>query len=45
MTPLVTANGAVSFALAATSNDGANFAAREDSTASRRPQLVVTFGG
>jgi glucose/arabinose dehydrogenase/chitodextrinase len=45
VTPLVTANGAVSFALATTSNDGANFASREDSTSSRRPQLVVTFGG
>jgi PKD repeat protein len=45
VTPLVTGNGAVSVALVATSNDGANFAAREDSTASRRPQLVVTFGG
>ena len=45
VTPLVTGNGAVSFVLATTSNDGANFASREDSTASRRPQLVVTFGG
>ncbi len=45
VTPLVTGNGAVAFTLATTSNDGANFAAREDSTSSRRPQLVVTFGG
>ena len=45
VTPLVTGNGAVSFVLANTSNDGANFASREDSTAARRPQLIVTFGG
>jgi chitodextrinase len=29
--------------LAATSNDGANFASRENTTTTRRPQLVVTF--
>ena len=41
--PLVTGNGAASFVLATGSNDGANFASREDGTASRRPQLIVTF--
>ena len=45
VTPLVTGNGDASFVLAANSNDGANFASRESSTTSRRPQLVVTFGG
>ena len=45
VTPLVTGNGAVSFALATTSTNGANFASRENATASKRPQLVVTFGG
>ena len=45
VTPLVTGDGAITLMLATTSNDGANFASREDSTGSRRPQLVVTFGG
>jgi hypothetical protein len=45
VTPLVSGNGDASFVLATTSFDGANFASREDSTASRRPQLIVTFGG
>jgi hypothetical protein len=45
VTPLVTGNGAVSFALATTSTNGANFASRENATAARRPQLVVTYGG
>ena len=41
--PLVTGNGTTSFVLVATSNDGANFASRENGTASRRPQLIVTY--
>jgi hypothetical protein len=45
VTPLVTTNGARSFVLAGTSNDGANFASRQDGTSSRRPQLIVTYGG
>jgi hypothetical protein len=45
VTPLVTGNGDASFVLATTSFDGANFASRENSTTSRRPQLIVTFGG
>jgi glucose/arabinose dehydrogenase/chitodextrinase len=45
VTPLVTGNGAVSLALAGTSTNGANFNSREHTTVSRRPQLVVTFGG
>ncbi len=44
VTPLVTTNGARSFVLATTSNDGANFASRQDGTSARRPQLIVTFG-
>ena len=43
VTPLVTGNGAVGITLAQNSADGANFAAREDPTASRRPQLIVTY--
>jgi glucose/arabinose dehydrogenase/PKD repeat protein len=43
VTPLVSGDGASSFVLATTSDDGANFASREDTTASRRPQLVVTY--
>jgi hypothetical protein len=43
--PLVSGNGDVAFALVGTSDDGVDFAAREDGTASRRPQLVVTYGG
>jgi hypothetical protein len=45
VTPLVTGDGAVSFALATPSSNGANFSSRENTTAARRPQLVVTFGG
>ncbi len=41
--PLVTGNGAVSIALAQTSADGTNFSSREDSTTTRRPQLIVTY--
>jgi hypothetical protein len=41
---LITGNGAHSFILATTSTDEVDFSARETSTASRRPQLVVTFG-
>jgi glucose/arabinose dehydrogenase len=41
--PLVTGNGAVSLVHATTSADGANFASREDSTTTRRPQLIVTY--
>jgi hypothetical protein len=43
--PLVSGDGAVTFGLIGTSDDGVDFASREDGTVSRRPQLVVTFGG
>ena len=44
VTPLVTGNGTHSFILATTSTDEIDFSSREVSTASRRPQLVVSFG-
>jgi chitodextrinase len=44
VTSLVTGNGAHSFILDTSSSDGADFASRESSTVSRRPQLIVTFG-
>jgi parallel beta-helix repeat protein len=45
VTSLVQAPGAYTFAIVATSTDGANFASREDSSTSRRPRLVITTGG
>jgi glucose/arabinose dehydrogenase/PKD repeat protein len=42
VTPAITAEGAVSFRLAQTGNDGVNFHSREAATATLRPQLVLT---
>ena len=44
VTPLVTGNGQHSFILATTSSDGVDFASRETTTVSRRPELIVTYG-
>ena len=44
VTPLVSGNGDVSFVLVGDSTDGANFASKEYSDPSRKPQLEVTFG-
>jgi hypothetical protein len=41
--PLVTGNGAVSFALISTSTAVTDFASREHLDAASRPQLIVTF--
>jgi hypothetical protein len=40
---LVTGNGALDLALRSTSNDGVDFASREDAAAFQRPVLEVTF--
>jgi hypothetical protein len=42
--PFVTGNGTYSFVLAGTSSDGVDFHAREATTASLRPELVITTG-
>jgi chitodextrinase len=42
VTPFVTASGFHSFVLAPTSSDGVDFASRENSTSTRRPQLVLS---
>jgi fibronectin type III domain protein len=42
VTPFVTGNGTYSFRLATTSTDGVYFSSREATTATLRPQLVVT---
>ena len=42
VTPLVAGNGTYTFVLASSSTDGVDFNAREVSTATLRPQLVVT---
>jgi len=44
VTALVKGTGEFGFGLIPTSTDGADFASREDSDASRRPQLVLTLG-
>jgi len=41
--PVVSGNGELTFVLAGDSADAANFASRETSDATKRPQLVVTF--
>ena len=41
--PLVTGNGDVTFVLVGDSTDGANFASKEYSDPSKKPQLEVTF--
>jgi len=43
--PVVSANGAITFALISTSGDGVDFASREDSDATKRPKLIVSFAG
>jgi hypothetical protein len=43
VTPLVSSNGDVTFALVADSTDGANFASKEYGDPSKRAQLEVTF--
>jgi hypothetical protein len=45
VTPLVTGNGANTFSLVSVSNDGASFASREYADTTKRPQLIVTYGG
>jgi hypothetical protein len=45
VTELVQGNGEVNFGLRPISTDGAGFASREDSTAARRPRLIVTYQG
>jgi hypothetical protein len=42
--PLVTGNGDVTFALVGDSTDGANFASKEYTDPSKKPQLEVTYG-
>jgi hypothetical protein len=42
VTPLVTGNGTHAFLLAGTSSDSLGISSRESSTASQRPQLIVT---
>ena len=44
VTPLVTGNGTYTFRLATASTDGVYMYSREASTATLRPELVVTFG-
>ena len=43
--PLVTGNGALTMSLVSVSNDSASFASREYADATKRPQLIVTYGG
>ena len=43
--PVVSGNGTVTFALIGTSGDGVDFASRENSDATKRPKLIVTFAG
>jgi len=43
VTSAVSGSGELNLALIATSSDGTDFASRESSQATRRPQLVVTF--
>jgi hypothetical protein len=43
--PLVSGNGDVTFVLVGDSTDSVNFLSRENSDATKRPQLVVTFTG
>ncbi|MGH2978711.1 MAG: DUF7594 domain-containing protein [Solirubrobacterales bacterium] len=43
VTPLMTGNGDVTFVLVADSTNGANFASKDYSDASKKPQLEVTF--
>ena len=43
VTPLVSGNGDVTFVLVGDSTDGANFASKEYSDPSKKPQLEVTF--
>jgi PKD repeat protein len=43
--PVVSGNGTVTFVLVGTSDDGVDFAARENGTSSKRPRLVLTYGG
>jgi len=42
---VVSGNGTVTFALIGTSGDGVDFASRENSDATKRPRLLVTFAG
>jgi hypothetical protein len=44
VTPLVTGNATYSFVLSQSSADGANYASKEHTDATKRPQLVVTTG-
>jgi hypothetical protein len=44
VTPLVSGNGDVTLVLVGDSTDGANFASKEYSDTSKKPQLEVTFG-
>ena len=43
--PVVSGDGTVTFVLVGTSDDGVDFASRQNGTASKRPRLVVTYGG
>jgi hypothetical protein len=42
VTSVVTAPGAYSFGISQTGTDGVDFATRESSTSSQRPQLIIT---
>jgi hypothetical protein len=42
--PLVTGNGDITFVLVGDSTDGANFASKEYTDPSKKPQLEITFG-
>ena len=44
VTPLVTGNATYSFVLSQPGTDGANYASKEDSDPTKKPQLVVTTG-
>jgi PKD repeat protein len=45
VTPAVSGDGTITFALIGTSGDGVDFASREYSDSTRRPRLLVTSGG
>ena len=42
--PVVSGNGTYTFVLVGTSDDGVDFASRENGTSTKRPRLVLTLG-
>ena len=42
--PVVSGNGTFTFVLVGTSDDGVDFASRENGTSSKRPRLLITTG-